>query len=298
MLLSVLLGIVLALVTTLPAGWKWQLGLARTATAVTVLGLLSGSLVVVLDGVVELSRVVAIALVWALTMTLALGLLLYRFFRDPERLPPDGAGLIVSPAEGEVIYVQEAPGGMLPVSSKHGRAYALEELTRTSLRRRDAIVVGIAMNFLDVHVNRAPIAGRIVLHRHFKGGFGSLKKPGMVFENERATTLIEQGELQVAVVQIASRLVRQISSFVAEGDRVSLGQRTGVIRFGSQVDLVLPMQPGLHVSVRPGEHVRAGQSVIAIQELEDSCVPTSVPEHPNEQGSSSSGSRRDRPTTR
>ena len=81
MLLSVLLGIVLALVTTLPAGWKWQLGLARTATAVTVVGLLSGGLVVLLDGVVELSRVAAIALVWALTVTLVLALLLYRFFR-------------------------------------------------------------------------------------------------------------------------------------------------------------------------------------------------------------------------
>lgn len=278
----VILGIVLALVTALPPGWKWQLGLARTATAVTVMGLLSGVIVVVLGDIVEVSGAVTAVLVWALTLTFALAVLLYRFYRDPERLPPDGAGLIVSPAEGEVIYVQEAPGGMLPVSSKHGRAYPLEELTRTPLRCQDAIVIGISMSFLDVHVNRAPIGGKVVLQRHFKGGFGSLKKPGMVFENERATTLIEQGELQVAVVQIASRLVRQISSFVTEGERVSLGQRIGVIRFGSQVDLVLPMQPGLHVSVRPGEHVRAGQSIIAIQELKDSGLPTSVPEHPNE----------------
>jgi phosphatidylserine decarboxylase len=278
----VILGIVLALVTALPPGWKWQLGLARTATAVTVMGLLSGSLVVVLGDIVEVSGAVTAVLVWALTLIFALAVLLYRFYRDPERLPPDGAGLIVSPAEGEVIYVQEAPGGMLPVSSKHGRAYPLEELTRTPLRCQDAIVIGIAMSFLDVHVNRAPIGGKVVFQRHFKGGFGSLKKPGMVLENERATTLIEQGELQVAVVQIASRLVRQISSFVTEGERVSLGQRIGVIRFGSQVDLVLPMHPGLHVSVRPGEHVRAGQSIIAIQELEDSGLPTSVPEHPNE----------------
>jgi phosphatidylserine decarboxylase len=283
MLSYVILGIVLALVTTLPPGWKWQLGVARTATAVAVMGLLSSVIVVLLDGVVELSGVVTAVLVWILTVTFALALLSYRFYRDPERLPPDGAGLIVSPADGAITYVQEASGGILPVSSKLGRAYPLEELTRTSLRHKDAIVIGIAMNLLDVHVNRAPIAGRIVLRRHFKGSFGSLKKPQMVFENERVTTLIERGELQVAVVQIASRLVRQISSFVREGESVTLAQRIGVIRFGSQVDLVVPMHPGLHVTVRPGEHVQAGQSVIAIQQLEESGLSTTgVPDPPNE----------------
>jgi phosphatidylserine decarboxylase len=279
-----ILGIVLALVTTLPPAWKWQLGVARTATAVSVIGLLSAAMVVMLGGVVQLSGAVTAGLVWALTLTLALAVLLYRFYRDPQRLPPDAAGLIVSPAEGEILYVQEAPTGILPVSSKLGRAYPLEELTRTPLRRQEAIVIGISMSFLDVHVNRAPIAGKVVLQRHFKGGFGSLKKPEMVFENERATTLIEGDGLQVAVVQIASRLVRQISSFVREGESVTLGQRIGVIRFGSQVDLVLPLHPSLRVAVRPGQHVRAGQSVIAILEPKDLgfSAATNVPATPNE----------------
>ncbi len=280
----VILGIVLALVTALPPGWKWQLGVARTATAVTVMGLLSGVIVVLLGDIVELSGAVTAVLVWVLTLTFALAVLLYRFYRDPQRLPPDGAGLIVSPAEGEVVYVQEAPSGILPVSSKLGRAYPLEELTRTPLRCQEAIVIGISMSFLDVHVNRAPIGGKVVFQRHFKGGFGSLKKPEMVLENERATTLIEGGGLQVAVVQIASRLVRQISSFVREGESVTLGQRIGVIRFGSQVDLVLPMHPGLRVTVRPREHVRAGQSIIATLELKDSgfSASTNVPASPND----------------
>jgi phosphatidylserine decarboxylase len=266
MLFFLLVGILLALATTLPMAWKWQLGVARAAAAVVVMGLLAAFVVVLLQGAIDLAGAGASLLVWLLTMTFALALLAYRFYRDPERTPPAGEGLIVSPAEGEVIYVQEARGGVLPVSSKLGRPYPLEELTRTSLRHQDAVVVGVAMSFLDVHVNRAPIGGRIVLQRHFKGSFGSLRKPEMVLENERLTTLIERDGLQVAVVQIASRLVRQISSFVRTGDHVALGQRIGVIRFGSQVDLVIPMRPGLQVTVRPGTHVRAGQSVVAVLE--------------------------------
>jgi phosphatidylserine decarboxylase len=264
MLLSLFVGILLALATALPLAWKWQLGVARAAAAIVVMGLLSAFTVVLLQAAIDLDGVAASVLVWVLTVTFAFALLAYRFYRDPERTPPGGVGLIVSPAEGEVIYVQEARGGVLPVSSKLGRPYPLEELTRTSLRQQDAVVVGVAMSFLDVHVNRAPIEGRVVFQRHFKGSFGSLRKPEMVFENERLTTLIERDGFQVAVVQIASRLVRQISSFVQTDEYVALGQRIGVIRFGSQVDLVLPMRPGLHVTVRPGTRVRAGQSVVAV----------------------------------
>jgi phosphatidylserine decarboxylase len=94
----------------------------------------------------------------------------------------------------------------------------------------------------------------------------------MVYENERATTVIERPGLEVAVVQIASRLVRQIAGFVDVGDRVTAGQRIGVIRLGSQVDVVLPRREGVRVTVRPGERVRAGESILA--ELEtDSPAP-------------------------
>ena len=119
------------------------------------------------------------------------------------------------------------------------------------------------MSFLDVHVNRAPIAGRAVVARHFPGPFGSLRRPEMVFENERATTVLERGGLQVAVVQIASRLVRRIVTFVQEGTSWRAGQRIGVIRFGSQVDVVLPLRHGLVVVVKPGDRVVAGETTIA-----------------------------------
>jgi phosphatidylserine decarboxylase len=198
-----------------------------------------------------------------LTLALSFGILAYRFYRDPERRPPDRNDILVSPADGEVIYVRRVREGVLPVSTKHGRHYSLQELTRTPLEADEAIVVGIAMNFLDVHVNRAPIAGRITLQRHFPGRFGSLKHAEMVFENERATTVIERDGLQVAIVQIASRLVRQIVSYVTEGEAVSLGQRFGVIRLGSQVDLVLPDRRDLEVLARVGQHLTAGVTAVA-----------------------------------
>lgn len=161
------------------------------------------------------------------------------------------------------MYVRRVTAGGLPVSTKLGCSYRLVELTKTPLRAQEAIVIGISMSFLDVHVNRAPIAGTVTLQRHFPGSFGSLRRSEMVFENERATTVIEQGDLQVAVVQIASRLVRGIVSFVKTGDALASGQRIGAIRFGSQVDLVLPATDDLTVTVAPGDHVRAGSSVVA-----------------------------------
>lgn len=264
MLTPILLGILLGLLTALPLAWKWELGVARTAAFIGAAGAASGLAVVLLGGAVELGGAVAALLVWGFTMALAVGVLAYRFYRDPERTTPTGEGVIVSPADGEVLYVREVRGGVLPVASKRGREYPLEELTRTPLRHRDATVVGIGMSFLDVHVNRAPIGGRIALQRHFAGTFGSLKRPEMVFENERMTTVIEGDGLQVAVVQIASRLVRQIVSLVKEGQDVVLGERMGVIRFGSQVDLVLPARPELRVVVHPGMHLRAGESVVAL----------------------------------
>ncbi len=96
---------------------------------------------------------------WLLTVIARFALLAFRFYRDPERQAPDGADVVVSPADGEVIYVRRSTSGALPVSTKGGRQYALEELTRTPLPSMNAIVVGISLSLLDVHVNRAPIGG-------------------------------------------------------------------------------------------------------------------------------------------
>jgi phosphatidylserine decarboxylase len=256
---ELLVGTLLALAISLALARKWELGARRVGVAIAAIGLavaVAGELAG-LEGAVG---TVAIAIV---TIAIGCTILAWRFYRDPERQPPEDDDVVVSPADGEVIYVREAVGGVLPVASKHGRDYSLVELTRTPLNTDEAVVVGIAMNFLDVHVNRSPIAGRVKLRRHFPGRFGSLGQSGMVFENERATTVIEQRGFEVAVVQIASRLVRQIAGFVRADDRVELGQRIGVIRLGSQVDLVLPKANLAEVQVAVGERIRAGETVVA-----------------------------------
>jgi phosphatidylserine decarboxylase len=258
-----LLGGLAALLTALPLAWKWGLGVSRTVIAVSVCAAIAAVLVTAFEQAVHLSAIVQAGAVWLLTLVFGLSALAYRFYRDPERTRPDRDDVIVSPADGRVIYVREVEGGQLPVSDKHGRRYTLEELTKTPLKHETATVIGISLSFLDVHVTRVPISGRVAIHRHAPGRFGSLRRLEMIFENERSTVVIERNELQVAVVQIASRLVRRIVDFVTEGDHVKIAERLGVIRFGSQVDLVVPVRPGCTVRVRSGDRVRAGETIVA-----------------------------------
>jgi phosphatidylserine decarboxylase len=262
-----LLALVLSLVSTLPLAWKWVLGMRRVAATVVAISLCTGLMILAVPAARNADSILIKAGVnWLLTLVTAVAVLAYRFYRDPERSVPLTPGLVVSPADGEVLYVRQSQQGALPISTKNGRSYSLEELTKTPLQTEDATVVGIGMSFLDVHVNRAPIAGRITSRQHFPGFFGSLRLPEMVFRNERLTTIIESPDCQVVVVQIASRLVRQIVSFVQESQEVTRGQRIGVIRLGSQVDLVLPRRADLRVTVSPGDRLTAGQSVVAILE--------------------------------
>jgi len=256
-------GGLVAAAAMLPLVWKWQLGMRQCAVGLGAIVVVAGAVALAVGGATGLSVALRGLLGAALTVLVAVAVLAYRFYRDPERTPPEGEGLVVSPADGEIVYVKRSRDGQLPVASKHGEQVALEELTHTALHERDAVVVGIAMSFLDVHVNRAPIAGRVVLSRHFPGRFGSLRRPEMVFQNERTTTLIAGRKLEVGVVQIASRLVRQIGSYVSDGDDVTLGQRIGIIRLGSQVDVVIPQRRDLCVLVAEGDRVSAGTSVLA-----------------------------------
>jgi phosphatidylserine decarboxylase len=241
---------------------KWKLGVLRSALTLTVLAV-AGALLLALSaeplGVPDL----ALALVeTGLTLGLGAVLVLLRFFRDPERTPPQLTDGLVSPADGEVIYVRRSERGELPVATKNGRTYRVEDLVRTPLEHGEAVAIGISLSFLDVHVNRAPAGGVITAVERHAGRFASLKLPEMAFENERATIVIQRPDLQIAIVLIASRLVRQIVTRVRAGQEVAMGDRLGMIRFGSQVDLVLPDRPGLRVVVGPGDRVVAGETVI------------------------------------
>jgi len=263
-----LTGLLLAMATALPLAWKWQLGVRRAALVVLTFAAAGAGIVQLARTRLALGDLTSAGALWLLAVGGSCALLAFRFYRDPQRTAPDRDDVIVSPADGIVVYVRTSDRGLLPVSDKRGRRYPLTELTKTRLHQDDAVVIGIAMNFADVHVNRSPLQGRVVFRRHFPGPFGSLRKPEAVFENERATTVIEGRGLQVAIVQIASRLVRQIALFLREGEDVSLGQRLGVIRLGSQVDLVIPAREDVRITTKVGERLRAGESIVAVLQTE------------------------------
>jgi len=203
----------------------------------------------------------------ALALTLALSLIMLRFWRDPERVPPEEDGVVLSAADGKVVYVRTVDEGSTPLVTKGSRDYLLKELTGTNVLVNAAHVIGVEMTYLDVHVTWCPIAGQVKLQKRIKGKFISLRKDEAPFVNERLTTIVENTSLTVAVVQVASRLVRCVESYLSVGETVRTGQRLGMIRFGSLVALVLPKRGDLRVEVQPGDRVMAGVSVLARYEV-------------------------------
>ena len=197
------------------------------------------------------------------TLTLSLLLLLWRFYRDPNRIPPESSNIIISPADGKILYIRKITESQVPYTEKNGKKFSLREFVCTDLLPSEGIIIGIAMNFLDVHVNRSPIDGKITFIKHIKGLFLSLKNKEAIIQNERVLTIIENPTIKIGVIQIASRLVRKIVPYIREGDLIAKGQKIGKIHFGSQVDLIIPRDPPFKLWVKTGEKVKAGTTIMA-----------------------------------
>ena len=260
----VTVGTVLAVISALALAWKWLLGVFRAGVFILAQSMVTALVLSAVNQVAHFNTVTGTLAMWGITDLAAAGWLLAVFFRDPERAPVERTDVIVSPADGRVITVKLVPPGELPVASKKGHASLLRELRGTALCDNGAVAISISMNLTDVHVNRAPIAGRVRLVKRVHGTFGSLRKPEMAASNERVTTLIGTDDLQIAMVQIASRLVRRIVVFVSEGEELRLGQRVGAIRFGSQVDLLLPLGKDIRLAVEVGDRVVAGRTILGV----------------------------------
>lgn len=196
-------------------------------------------------------------------LVVGLGYLLtmLRFWRTPNRMLTARPNEIVSPADGNVLYIKKIEAGETPVSIKNGQINSLTELTKTDLLDAPCWIVGINMTPWDVHKNCAPVDGRITLNKHTKGQFISLKKFESLVKNERNTYIIENDSLKVGVIQIASKGVRRIDSYVHENDFIKKGVWLGMIRFGSQVDVILPYD--CNISIQVGQQVYAVKTVIA-----------------------------------
>lgn len=176
------------------------------------------------------------------------------FFRDPERVVPQGENLIVSPADGMVsLIAQVEPPQELIVDDGSGtRGLTAGTVTRVS----------IFMSVFDVHINRAPIGGTVRRVVYIPGKFMNADLDKASEDNERQHILIERPDgTAIGFTQIAGLIARRIVPFVKPGDLVAGGQRVGLIRFGSRVDVYLPA--GTDARVVLGQTVVAGETVLA-----------------------------------
>lgn len=266
-------GLILSFGILAPLGTKWQIDKKVRILAALCIGLWSGAIAGGVAAFWNLTVYQALLPEILLITTTAAALLLWRFFRDPERTPPNDENAILSPADGMVIYVKRIEEGEIPFSEKKGRKYLLTDFAQADALPRAGYLIGISMNFLDVHVNRAPISGKVKSLKRIKGLFISLRAKEAILQNERMVSIIDNGHFKVGIVQIASRLVRRIVTYMREGYEVQKGERIGAIRFGSQVDLILPDLPSLRIEAVCGDKVNAGVSVIASFHLREEIQP-------------------------
>lgn len=179
---------------------------------------------------------------WVLVV---LALFIAYFFRDPERVTPLREGLVVSPADGRVSSIEVVRP---PVELGLG----------DGMRQR----VSVFLSVLDVHINRSPVAGSIKRSVYVPGAFVNAALDKASEENERRSLVIEQADgTEIAVVQIAGLIARRIVTFKTEGESVGVGERFGLIRFGSRVDVYLP--PGHTSLVAVGQTTIGGETIIA-----------------------------------
>lgn len=171
------------------------------------------------------------------------------FFRDPVRVTPQGAGLVVAPADGLITLIQRVP-------------VPREMAGPDGLGDAPVVRVSIFMSVFDVHINRTPIAGTIRQVVYISGKFLNADLDKASEENERQHFLVERTDgVQVGFTQIAGLVARRIVPFAKGGDIVAVGQRIGLIRFGSRVDVYLPA--GTEPKVLMGQKTVAGETVLA-----------------------------------
>ena len=174
---------------------------------------------------------------WGIPAVLLAAFFLW-FFRDPERTIPTGPGLIVSPGDGLVTET-------VSISTPDGP------------QRR----ISIFLNVFDVHVNRSPIGGVLTKVRYQKGQYMNAMNPASAEGNEQNIVTVRGEGMEVTFKQIAGLIARRIVFSPREGDRLERGQRVGMIKFGSRVDIIFPAEAEFRV--KPGQRVKGGESILA-----------------------------------
>jgi phosphatidylserine decarboxylase len=170
-----------------------------------------------------------------------IALFVLQFFRDPPRAIPQQPGAVLSPADGRIVAV---------------------ETVRDTYAEREALKVSVFMNVFNVHSNRSPVDGTIKKLQYFPGKFVNADLDKASLENERNAMIMETADGQsITVVQVAGLIARRILCYVKPGDTLSRGQRYGFIRFGSRVDVYLPLTATVRVAI--GDKVAATTTILA-----------------------------------
>jgi phosphatidylserine decarboxylase len=240
LLFSIMSSIIIALVFLSALAWKWNIRMKIAVLWAIVVGAATGYAAGRIDTAInDLNPFLLIILEGCIILFITFLIVIIRFYRDPERTPPETDKVILSPADGKVIYINEVEKGSALVSTKGTKKFELEKIAATNFLDNAAYLLGIDMNVLNVHVNRTPVSGKVILCKRTRGSFISLRKQESEIVNERVTTVIDNQTFKIGVIQISSRLVRRINTFIQEGENLSIGQRLGAIVFGSQVDVVI-----------------------------------------------------------
>ncbi|MFM7058029.1 MAG: phosphatidylserine decarboxylase family protein [Planctomycetota bacterium] len=185
---------------------------------------------------------------WGLLSIVAgvVGILIAWFFRNPNRSIPVEPGTVVSPADGTIVEVEELP---------------FDDYVGGPARK-----IGIFLSIFNVHINRSPVAAKVVGLRYRPGKYLNALRPESARENEQLAVYLEESAAPwrgMIVRQITGAIARRIVCWLKPGDDLSRGEQFGMIKLGSRTELVIPYEAGLEIRVRPGDKVRAGSTVLA-----------------------------------
>lgn len=220
-----------------PFAWRDHLPFARVG--LTELWMISGAFFAIAAALSLLH--------WSLAIVpIFLGLCIVYFFRNPHRIVPRGPGVVVSPADGKVVHIEELP--------------------HDEFVGGPAVVIGIFLSVFNVHINRVPVASRIIGIRYRKGKFLNALRPESARENEQLAIRLEENHApyrRMIVRQITGAIARRIVCWAKPGDELAAGEQFGMIKLGSRTELVFPREAGLEIVAQLGQTVQAGSSILA-----------------------------------
>lgn len=186
-------------------------------------------------------------ILWLVVVALGLvGTEVVWFFRNPSRVIPSEPGLVVSPADGKVVLI--------------------EEIEHDPDIGGPAVLIGIFLSIFNVHINRTPVAARVLGLRYKPGKYLNALRPESARENEQVAIIVEENAAPHRVMvmrQITGAIARRIVCWLKPGDELARGEQIGMIKLGSRTELLLPREAGLEIVTKVGEHVKAGSTIMA-----------------------------------